>query len=92
MADWTRRFDEPILLPDGRLLRTLFDAGQYVAKLPKTRYELLEWQKATSLLLMAAEGRAPVMFANVALFGALTADEFIGTPQAKAGRRIQRIN
>jgi hypothetical protein len=33
---WSRKFDEPILLPNGRKLVTLKDAGNYIAKLPKT--------------------------------------------------------
>jgi hypothetical protein len=32
---WHRPFDDPIRLPDGRELRTLADAGHYVAALPK---------------------------------------------------------
>jgi hypothetical protein len=70
MTDWTRPFDEPIPLPDGSLLRTLLDAGQYVAKLPKAQCERPEWRNATALLLMA-EGRTPVMFANAALMRAV---------------------
>jgi hypothetical protein len=74
MTDWTRPFDEPIALPDGSLLRTLLDAGRYVAKLPKARYERPEWQKAAALLLSAAEARTPVMFANAALMRAVEND------------------
>ena len=74
MTDWTRPFDEPIALPDGRLLRTLLDAGRYVAKLPKARYERPEWQKAAALLLSAAEAQTPVMFANAALMRAVEND------------------
>ena len=33
--DWSRASDDPILLPDGRVLRTLHDAGHYAAALPK---------------------------------------------------------
>jgi hypothetical protein len=66
-----RCFDERIPLPDGRLLRTLLDPGQYVAELPEAQHERPEWQRATALLLSAAEGRAPIMFANAALFRAI---------------------
>src|ERR1700682_3599501 len=37
MADWTRKFDEPIPVPKGRRLVTLRDAGDYIAKLPKAK-------------------------------------------------------
>ena len=71
MADWSRCFDEPIPLSDGRLLRTLLDAGRYVAELPRPQHERPEWQKATALLLGAAEGRSPLMFANAVLMKAV---------------------
>ena len=32
---WKRRFDDPIVLPDGRKLVTLLDAATYATKLPK---------------------------------------------------------
>jgi hypothetical protein len=39
MADWSRKFDEPIPLPDGGELKTLYEAGRYVEALPKRRHE-----------------------------------------------------
>jgi hypothetical protein len=32
---WSRAFDDPMELPDGRMLRTLRDAGHYVTALSK---------------------------------------------------------
>jgi hypothetical protein len=32
VVSWSKRFDEPIKLPDGTTLRTLRDAVQYLAK------------------------------------------------------------
>jgi hypothetical protein len=32
-ADWHRAFDDSIPVPDGRVLKTLHDAGHYVAAL-----------------------------------------------------------
>jgi hypothetical protein len=35
---WSREFDDPIALTDGRVLRTLLDAGNYVVALsPKAK-------------------------------------------------------
>ena len=45
-ADWSRQFDDPIVLPDGRMLRTLLDTGHYVTALPKPAQERAEWQTA----------------------------------------------
>ena len=41
---WSRKLDEPIPLPDGGELRTLLDAGRYVAALPRSMHEREEWQ------------------------------------------------
>jgi hypothetical protein len=44
VADWSRAFDDPIVLPDGRELVTLRDAGEYVRALPKAKQKREEWQ------------------------------------------------
>jgi hypothetical protein len=59
MTDWSRRFDEPIPLPDGGELRTLLDAGRYVDALPRNMHEREEWQMVMEVLLSAVEGREP---------------------------------
>jgi hypothetical protein len=58
---WQRPFDDPIPLPRGRELLTLKDAANYIMKLPKAEQNIAEWQVATEALIMAAEGRWPVM-------------------------------
>jgi hypothetical protein len=50
-----RTFDDPITLPNGRVLKTLGDAGHYVARLPKATQQRPEWQLAAEMLLNAAE-------------------------------------
>jgi len=46
VAVWASRFDNPILLPGGRELPTLRDAGDYITSLPKAEQDLEEWQAA----------------------------------------------
>jgi hypothetical protein len=70
---WSRHFDEPIALPDGRVLKTLGDAGHYVAALPKAKQHLPEWQLAAEMLLNAAERSGITMIAEVAMRRALHA-------------------
>jgi hypothetical protein len=41
---WKRKFGDPIVLPNGRQLVTLQDAGTYITKLPKSEHEAPEWQ------------------------------------------------
>jgi hypothetical protein len=36
---WSRAFDKPIALPNGRVLKTLSDAGHFVTSLPKAKHD-----------------------------------------------------
>jgi hypothetical protein len=54
--DWKRAFDEPIQLPDGGELRTVLDAGRYVAAFPDGKNEREEWQAVREVLLTTDEG------------------------------------
>ena len=49
---WQRKFEDPVLLPDGRKLVTLRDAGDYIANLPKKEADLAEWQAAIEALML----------------------------------------
>jgi hypothetical protein len=44
MADqgWQRKFENPILLPDGRALHSLRDASDYITALPKEQSDLAQ--------------------------------------------------
>jgi hypothetical protein len=64
---WSRPFDDPITLPDGRQLVTLLDAGNYITELPKADQQLDEWQTAVEALMMVAEGRGPLMHARIGM-------------------------
>jgi hypothetical protein len=70
---WSRAFHIPIPLPDGRVLGTLRDAGEYIQELPKAKYKQPEWQIAAEMLLAAVEGSGPLMFAEIAMRKALNA-------------------
>jgi hypothetical protein len=62
---WSREFDDPIPLPNGRQLVTLKDTADYIMKLPKAEQDLEEWQTAIHCLLGAAEGRDFLMHARI---------------------------
>ena len=91
MVDWSRPFDEPIQPPKGKALTTLKDAAVYIMKLPKAKQNSPEWQAATEALLMAAEGRGPLMHAHVgmmlALHGAKPIPEYDSSKERHWGRR-----
>ena len=56
MADWSRRFDEPIILPNGKKLMTLKDAIAWLAKeVPKSEHGMKQVQAAAHCTTEAAE-------------------------------------
>jgi hypothetical protein len=71
---WSRAFDEPIALPDGRILKALSDAGHFVTSFPKAKHDRPEWRLAAAMLMQAADDGAPVVFAEIAMRRALNAD------------------
>jgi hypothetical protein len=71
---WSRPFEDPITLPDGRTLSTLRDAASYLMALPGKTRQSDEWQAAIEALLMAAEDRGPLMHARIGMMRALNRD------------------
>src|SRR5882724_1715677 len=71
---WSRPFEDPINLPNGRTLSTLRDAAAYIMALPGKTRQSDEWQAAIEALLMAAEDRGPLMHARIGMMRALNRD------------------
>jgi hypothetical protein len=70
--NWSREFEYPIVLTDGRKLVTLRDAATYITKLPKAEQDLEIWQIAVEYLIRAAEtGSAWIMLARIGVLKAL---------------------
>ena len=65
MKGWSRKFEDPITLPNGKTLVTLKNAADYIMKLPKAEQKHEKWQTAIEVLIMAAEGRGPLMHARI---------------------------
>jgi hypothetical protein len=68
---WYSQFSKPIPVPKGEPLITLRDAGAYITKLPKARYDTTAWQTAMHCLIQAADNGAPVEFARLGMMQAL---------------------
>jgi hypothetical protein len=68
---WSRRFEDPVILPDGRALVTLEDAGNYITALPKAEHMAPEWQAAMEALILVATSGRPTMFARIGVMRAL---------------------
>jgi hypothetical protein len=71
-VSWSRRFEEPILLPDGRKLRTLREAINWLAKeVPKSEHKMEKVQNAAHLVTRAAEHGGPMIFAQMGMLQAI---------------------
>jgi hypothetical protein len=68
---WSKHFPDQIRLPDGRVIRTLREAGNYIIQLPEPERLQQHWQLATEMLIKAAEGRDLVIHAQIAMLKAL---------------------
>jgi hypothetical protein len=69
-TDWQRKFEDPILLPDGRRLYTLRDAADYITDLPEQESKLAQWQVAIEAPILVARS-GPTMLARIAFMKAL---------------------
>src|SRR3974390_1300989 len=74
---WSRAFHVPIATPDGLMLRTLRDAGEYMQALPRAKLKQPEWEIAAETLLAAVEGSGPLMFAEIAMRKAVNAGKHV---------------
>ena len=73
---WSKRFDEPIVLDDGTMLRTLRDAIQYLAKtVPKAEQNDQKVTIAADHLTRSAEQYYPMFFARAATLQAIRRNE-----------------
>jgi hypothetical protein len=73
---WSTPFEDPIPLRDGRKLRTLQQAADYVMQLPGDAQHEPLWLVAIETLINAAEtGGGWVMFARIGMLRALNADD-----------------
>ena len=89
-SGWSREFDEPITLPDGRKLVVLRDAASYITALRKKEADAPEWQTAIEALMLVVELGGPTMFARIGVMRALNrhhVEEFKPTKAHHWGRR-----
>jgi hypothetical protein len=71
-VSWSRRFEEPIELPDGRKLKTLAEAMVWLAKeIPKSEHKTEKVQNAAHLVTRVAEHGGPMIFAQMGMMQAI---------------------
>jgi hypothetical protein len=64
---WSRTFDDPIPLPDGGALRTLRDAGNFIAGLPKREHDEPAWLAAIQALMLVVEHGGDTMLPRIGM-------------------------
>jgi hypothetical protein len=71
LMPWSTPFEDPIMLPNGKTILTLQQAADYILKMPKAEQNQPAWQAATEPLIMAAEGRGPMVHVPVGMLRGL---------------------
>jgi hypothetical protein len=66
-VSWDHPFDQPIPLPGGAPVRTLYDAAKFIITLPKSQRDRADWRLAIMMLIDAAEDRGPMLFARMGI-------------------------
>lgn len=88
---WQQFFRDPIELQDGRVLRSLRDAGEFVQTLPKATLDRPEWQAAVQALLLVVEHDGDTLPARIGIVRALNASNPTKRrTRRKAARRVIR--
>jgi hypothetical protein len=88
-VNWSRRFDDPVPMPDGHTIRTIGEAAEYATKLPKRIGDTEPWQRAAGDLAMASQHAAYVFIARGSFYRAVHGDTPppIGNPEGKKGHK-----
>jgi hypothetical protein len=71
LMSWDLKFREPILVPEGKPLVTLRDAGEYVRALSAETHAQPAWQTAMHVLIQTADHSGPIEFARLGMVQAL---------------------
>jgi hypothetical protein len=80
-VSWEQELFEPIELPDGLVLRTLRDAGQFIQELPKSTHDRPEWQAVVQALLLVVDHNGDTLLAYIGIKRALNAGKPTDPPE-----------
>jgi len=84
---WSAPLDRTFVPEKGKPIKTLADARDYLLKLPKSRHKEDDVQTAIEAVLMAAEGRGPVLHATAGV--GLVVEGRSGIQLPKSSRRAR---
>ena len=68
---WSKRFEEPVQLPDGSQLFTLRQAARHILTLSKADHRANEWRSAMRKIIEAADHGGPICLARTELLLAI---------------------
>ena len=68
---WSKRFEEPVQLPDGSQLFTLRQAARHILTLSKADHRANEWRSAMRKIIEAADHGGPICLARSELLRAI---------------------
>lgn len=88
---WSRTFDDPIPLLGGGELRTLRDAGHFIARLSKREHDAPRWQAAMQALLLVVEHGGDTMLPRIGIMRALYPDEPQPVPRKRTVKKYTII-
>jgi hypothetical protein len=83
-------FHDPIELTDGRVLRSLRDAGEFIQTLPKATHDRPEWQAAVKALLVVVEHDGDTLPVRIGIVRALNASNPTEPPKATRNNKVIR--
>src|SRR5215471_6959687 len=86
---WQQFFHDPIKLSDGRVLRSLRDAGEFIQMLPKATQDRPEWQAAVQALLLVVEHDGDTLPVRIGIVRALNASN---STEPQTRRKVERNN
>lgn len=87
---WSAPLDKTFVPPKGKPIKTLADARDFLLKLPKARHKEDDVQAAIEAVIMAAEGRGPVLHATAGVGLVLNGRKGIQLPKSTRHPRWEK--
>ena len=84
---WSSKLDKTFAPSKGKQIKTLADARDFLLSLPKSRHSEDDVQAAIEAVIMAAEGRGPILHATAGIGLVLNGRSGIQLPKSKRKAR-----
>jgi hypothetical protein len=78
-------------MQDGRKLRTIREAANYVTRLPKAEQQATQWQTAAELLMLIGRHGGDPMMPRIAIMKALHRHQPRSAPRRKRAKNFRII-